>query len=103
MTKSVQERAESYDVVKDRDLQLDDPNLVREENPNPLFRAGQSNRVWGELYKASFEIFNNSFILFFAVLHCEPRNVKRASSALNFFLLCWSQPCIPLRRFENFD
>ncbi|KAL6731710.1 hypothetical protein Aduo_002545 [Ancylostoma duodenale] len=51
MTKSVQERAETYDIVKDRDLQGDGRNLVREENPNPLFRAGQSNRVWGELYK----------------------------------------------------
>lgn len=25
--------------------------MERFENPNPLFRAGQSNRVWGELYK----------------------------------------------------
>ncbi|PIO73352.1 hypothetical protein TELCIR_04679 [Teladorsagia circumcincta] len=51
MTKSIEERSEKYDVAKDRDLQADDRELIRVENPNPLFKAGQSNRVWGELYK----------------------------------------------------
>lgn len=30
---------------------MNQDNEERYENPNPLFRAGQSNRVWGELYK----------------------------------------------------
>ncbi|CAJ0596137.1 unnamed protein product [Cylicocyclus nassatus] len=49
MSKSVEERVETYDFTKDRDLQVDERE--RWENPNPLFKAGQSNRVWGELYK----------------------------------------------------
>uniref|UniRef100_A0A0K0D9N5 Nucleolar GTP-binding protein 2 n=1 Tax=Angiostrongylus cantonensis TaxID=6313 RepID=A0A0K0D9N5_ANGCA len=51
MVTSVVKREETYDAAKDRDLHVDDCDLIREENPNPLFRAGQSNRVWGELYK----------------------------------------------------
>lgn len=51
LTKSVEERDVKYDIAKDRDLQPDDRELHRVENPNPLFKAGQSNRVWGELYK----------------------------------------------------
>ncbi|KAK5966483.1 Nucleolar GTP-binding protein 2 [Trichostrongylus colubriformis] len=51
LTESVEARNEKYDVAKDRDLQVDDRELIRVENPNPLFKAGQSNRVWGELYK----------------------------------------------------
>ncbi|KJH41317.1 hypothetical protein DICVIV_12706 [Dictyocaulus viviparus] len=47
----VDKREQTYSASRDRDLQLDERDLVREENPNPLFRAGQSNRVWGELYK----------------------------------------------------
>ncbi|VDL80335.1 unnamed protein product [Nippostrongylus brasiliensis] len=51
MTKCAEERSETYDVAKDRALEPDYRDLNRVENPNPLFRAGQSNRVWGELYK----------------------------------------------------
>lgn len=51
MAKSIEERAEKYNPEKDRDLRTDDAELIRFENPNPLFKAGQSNRVWGELYK----------------------------------------------------
>lgn len=70
-------RQEAYDVTKDRDLEVSKEewrydnhiiiggyfliNIVQVqgqekdkfENRNPLFRAGQSNRVWGELYKVS--------------------------------------------------
>ncbi|KAJ1360835.1 Nucleolar GTP-binding protein 2 [Parelaphostrongylus tenuis] len=51
MITAVEKREETYDAAKDRDLHVDDCDRIREENPNPLFRAGQSNRVWGELYK----------------------------------------------------
>ncbi|GMT27201.1 hypothetical protein PFISCL1PPCAC_18498 [Pristionchus fissidentatus] len=44
-------RGEAYDVTKDRDLEVQGADKERFENKNPLFRAGQSNRVWGELYK----------------------------------------------------
>ena len=35
----------------DRDLNANRESIERFENPNPLFKAGQSHRVWGELYK----------------------------------------------------
>ncbi|KAF8368917.1 ngp-1 [Pristionchus pacificus] len=44
-------RQEAYDVTKDRDLEVQGVEKDKFENRNPLFRAGQSNRVWGELYK----------------------------------------------------
>uniref|UniRef100_A0A8R1EH61 Uncharacterized protein n=1 Tax=Caenorhabditis japonica TaxID=281687 RepID=A0A8R1EH61_CAEJA len=49
MTKSAEDREEKYKPELDlsRQTELGD----RPENQNPLFRAGQSNRVWGELYK----------------------------------------------------
>ncbi|PAV72823.1 hypothetical protein WR25_18999 isoform C [Diploscapter pachys] len=45
----VQEREDKYEPNKDRDLEKEE--IERFENPNPLFKAGQSHRVWGELYK----------------------------------------------------
>uniref|UniRef100_A0A1I7UL83 Nucleolar GTP-binding protein 2 n=1 Tax=Caenorhabditis tropicalis TaxID=1561998 RepID=A0A1I7UL83_9PELO len=49
MTKSAEDREVKYEPELDlsREKELGD----RPENQNPLFRAGQSNRVWGELYK----------------------------------------------------
>lgn len=49
MTKSAEDREVKYKPELDlsREKELGD----RPENQNPLFRAGQSNRVWGELYK----------------------------------------------------
>lgn len=47
-------RIDAYSAEKDRDLVKNEQFVERAENPNPLFRAGQSNRVWGELYKVSF-------------------------------------------------
>lgn len=44
-------RTEGYDHSNDRDLVSNSVDLERFENANPLFKAGQSNRVWGELYK----------------------------------------------------
>ncbi|CAD6186479.1 unnamed protein product [Caenorhabditis auriculariae] len=49
LAKAAGEREDKYDAARDRDLQREIDE--RPENPNPLFRAGQSNRVWGELYK----------------------------------------------------
>uniref|UniRef100_A0A0R3Q4H1 Nucleolar GTP-binding protein 2 n=1 Tax=Brugia timori TaxID=42155 RepID=A0A0R3Q4H1_9BILA len=46
----VVQRTEQYDEATDSSLIK---NAIPEavENSNPLFKAGQSNRVWGELYK----------------------------------------------------
>uniref|UniRef100_A0A1I8E933 Nucleolar GTP-binding protein 2 n=1 Tax=Wuchereria bancrofti TaxID=6293 RepID=A0A1I8E933_WUCBA len=46
----VVQRTEQYDETTDSSLIK---NAIPEavENSNPLFKAGQSNRVWGELYK----------------------------------------------------
>ncbi|KAK0423704.1 hypothetical protein QR680_008286 [Steinernema hermaphroditum] len=51
MQQDVEAREGDYSQEKDRDLVIDGADNDRTENPNPLFRAGQSNRVWGELYK----------------------------------------------------
>ncbi|CAC5400985.1 NUG2 [Mytilus coruscus] len=44
------ESSEKYDIEKDQDLERDEPEF-REENKEVIFRAGQSKRVWNELYK----------------------------------------------------
>ncbi|KAM3722190.1 Nucleolar GTP-binding protein [Dirofilaria immitis] len=46
----VVQRAEQYDETADSSL-IKNANPEAMENSNPLFKAGQSNRVWGELYK----------------------------------------------------
>ncbi|CAI4225741.1 unnamed protein product [Auanema sp. JU1783] len=51
LAKTAEDAAGGYDATKDRALETDGAELNRFENQNPLFRAGQSNRVWGELYK----------------------------------------------------
>ncbi|KAH7726647.1 nucleolar GTP-binding protein 2-like isoform 1 [Aphelenchoides avenae] len=44
-------RNDDYKEDDDRDLKMYRGVIDRNENPNPLFKAGQSHRVWGELYK----------------------------------------------------
>ncbi|MFH4977293.1 hypothetical protein AB6A40_004002 [Gnathostoma spinigerum] len=44
-------RTETYKPENDKDIFAEDAEKERFENANPLFKAGQSNRVWGELYK----------------------------------------------------
>uniref|UniRef100_A0AC35TRC2 Nucleolar GTP-binding protein 2 n=1 Tax=Rhabditophanes sp. KR3021 TaxID=114890 RepID=A0AC35TRC2_9BILA len=51
LVKNAESRNEVYKSGTDKDIYDKDADLVRFENLNPLFRAGQSNRVWGELYK----------------------------------------------------
>jgi nuclear GTP-binding protein len=51
LCKDVEEKGENYNEDDDRALKLVRGEIERFENPNPLFKAGQSNRVWGELYK----------------------------------------------------
>ncbi|CEF66406.1 Nuclear GTP binding protein [Strongyloides ratti] len=51
MVANISERTSKYTKDKDRDIYDRDADRARFENTNPLFRAGQSNRVWGELYK----------------------------------------------------
>ena len=42
--------SESYDAEKDQDLVREEPEF-KDENKEVIFRAGQSRRVWNELYK----------------------------------------------------
>ena len=42
-----------YDVDQDTDLVTDDGG-VREEAKHVIFKAGQSKRIWNELYKVQF-------------------------------------------------
>lgn len=51
MVKDAEERADQYKEEGDKSLLVNQEADDREVNRNPLFRAGQSNRVWGELYK----------------------------------------------------
>lgn len=44
------ESSEKYDVEKDQDLERGEPEF-KKENIEVIFRAGQSKRVWNELYK----------------------------------------------------
>ena len=44
------ENEQSYDVEKDIDL-VKETDGTQELNRNPLMNAGQSKRIWGELYK----------------------------------------------------
>ncbi|CAJ0575546.1 unnamed protein product, partial [Mesorhabditis spiculigera] len=51
LAQNVEERQAGYKHEADRDLYDRNADIERFENKNPLFKAGQSNRVWGELYK----------------------------------------------------
>jgi nuclear GTP-binding protein len=46
----VEQRQNQYDQEKDQDL-MREHDGVKDEVINPLFKAGQSKRIWNELYK----------------------------------------------------
>jgi len=46
----VEQKQNEYDQDKDLDL-VREHDGVKQETMNPLFRAGQSKRIWNELYK----------------------------------------------------
>ena len=48
--KTAEDSTEQYDVEKDKDLVTDDDG-VRPEVREWIFGAGQSKRIWNELYK----------------------------------------------------
>ena len=52
----VEQKQSEYNQEKDLDLMREDDG-VKQEMMNPLFKAGQSKRIWGELYKVRI-IFN---------------------------------------------
>jgi hypothetical protein len=54
----VEARHAAYDEANDKDLVRDDGG-VKDESKDPHFRAGQSKRVWGELYKVSIATASN--------------------------------------------
>jgi nuclear GTP-binding protein len=50
MMEQVEEAHAKYDESKDTNIIRDDQG-VREEEPEVVFKAGQSKRIWNELYK----------------------------------------------------
>ena len=46
-----EELTDRYDEDKDKDRVNNDPNIVRDLVREPIMRAGQSKRIWNELYK----------------------------------------------------
>nr|KAG5698630.1 hypothetical protein BaRGS_003144 [Batillaria attramentaria] len=50
MMKHVEEAHQKYDETKDSNIVREDDG-VREEEPEVVFKAGQSKRIWNELYK----------------------------------------------------
>lgn len=55
MLKRVEKNVDEYQVGRDKDRVVDDPGFVNEA-PEMIFRAGQSKRVWGELYKVQLSL-----------------------------------------------
>jgi nuclear GTP-binding protein len=49
---SVQDAESSYSEEKDKDLRSDEPEEKKLQKEN-IFGAGQSKRIWNELYKVS--------------------------------------------------
>jgi nuclear GTP-binding protein len=63
----VEQKQNEYDQEKDLDL-VREHDGVKQEMMNPLFKAGQSKRIWNELYKVlknSKKRLFECFILFF--------------------------------------
>ena len=55
--------SEEYNSEKDKDLVVDNGG-VTDEPMYALFKAGQSKRIWGELYKVIIIFSYNSCIYF---------------------------------------
>lgn len=51
MVKKANEKNESYDSVKDKDLHKNDIIEKKDEAMHKIFEKGQSKRIWDELYK----------------------------------------------------
>lgn len=67
----IEKKHEGYKEEDDVDLKMNREEQERFENPNPLFRAGQSHRVWGELYKvrtSALKFFDNALFDFLRLL-----------------------------------
>lgn len=61
--KVVDESREKYDENKDSNLVLEYTG-VRDEDPEIIFKAGQSKRIWNELYKV-FILFLLFYFFFY--------------------------------------
>ena len=85
---------ESYQESKDRNLVTDDPGFTVEAS-EMIFKAGQSKRIWNEVYKVEAEHFlliYNIYCLLFVVLNfvCQSVSVIRhfMSPQRSFFRDC---------------
>jgi len=50
LLRCAEESADNYQQSKDRDLVVDDPGYTVEAS-EMIFKAGQSKRIWNEVYK----------------------------------------------------
>ena len=55
MIQQVEESTGKYKVDTDRDLAVPEPDW-KEEMKEVVFKAGQSRRIWNELYKVQYTL-----------------------------------------------
>jgi len=67
LLRSAEESASSYQQSKDRDLVTADPGYTVEAS-DMIFKAGQSKRIWNEVYKVSTI---HCYLFLFALLDLE--------------------------------
>ena len=51
MAKNSEARETDYDIEEDINMNKEETNMLRKENRDKRIEAGQSKRIWGELYK----------------------------------------------------
>lgn len=62
LLRRAQDSADSYQESKDRDLVSDEPGFTVEA-PEMIFKAGQSKRIWNEVYKVSSVVLHDIWCL----------------------------------------
>ena len=76
---------EKYDESKDSNIEVEDTG-VRAEEPEIVFKAGQSKRIWNELYKVWSELYLKN-------------NIVRALDYMNYVAFC---QCLRLHELQPF-
>jgi len=65
LLRCAEESTDSYQQSKDRDLVGDDPGFTVEAS-EMIFKAGQSKRIWNEVYK----VFSLYYYVIFIIYYC---------------------------------
>ena len=69
LLRSAEESVVSYEESKDRDLVTEDPGYTAEAS-EMIFKAGQSKRIWNEVYKVYTMHYYFNFGSLFVYLWC---------------------------------